>query len=432
MSVNQSIKPITTLRLTNLNIGGCDLVKLAQEYSTPLYVIDEETLRQTCREYVEAFSDCKNVHLMYASKALCIKALSKIIESEGFGFDVVSAGEIYTILDAKISPEKMLFNGNNKSKEEINYALKSGVRKFSVDNFYELELLNKFASKNQNVEILLRITPGIECHTHDYIQTGQIDSKFGFDLSQIDEAVELIQNKYKKLKLCGLHAHIGSQIFELKSYQDEIEILVKELRRINKKYGLNLSVLNIGGGFGVKYTEYDCPPSVVEWADVVKTTLAKYKDEITSLYIEPGRSIISTAGVTLYTVGGYKQVPNGRKYVFVDGGMADNPRPALYDAKYTVELANNHQRRKKEIVTIAGRFCESGDILFKDIELPQLKPDDILCVYNTGAYNYSMASNYNKVEKPEMVLVNNSQSDIIVYRERLDELVMTENIPDRL
>ena len=369
---------------------------------------------------------------MYASKALCIKALSKIIESEGFGFDVVSAGEIYTILDAKISPEKMLFNGNNKSKEEINYALESGVRKFSVDNFYELELLNKFASKNQNVEILLRITPGIECHTHDYIQTGQIDSKFGFDLSQIDEAVELIQNKYKKLKLCGLHAHIGSQIFELKSYQDEIEILVKELRRINKKYSLNLSVLNIGGGFGVKYTEYDCPPSVAEWADVVKATLAKYKDEITSLYIEPGRSIISTAGVTLYTVGGYKQVPNGRKYVFVDGGMADNPRPALYDAKYTVELANNHQKRKKEIVTIAGRFCESGDILFKDIELPQLKPDDILCVYNTGAYNYSMASNYNKVEKPQMVLVNNSQSDIIVYRERLDELVMTENIPDRL
>ena len=433
MSVNQSIKPISIEYAGNIKIGGCDLVDLAKKYGTPLYVIDEATLRGICRDYKSAFKDYKNIKMMYASKALCTSAIAKILDSEGFGFDTVSAGEIYTVKNAGVDMSKVLFNGNNKSERELELALDYKVGRFSVDNFCEAELLNKVAAQKEVVaDVLLRITPGIECHTHDYIQTGQIDSKFGFDLSQVDEIVELIQNQYKNLRLKGLHAHIGSQIFELKSYYDEVEILVKEIARINKKFGLNLSEMNIGGGLGVKYTSKDVPPSIEELADAVTESMKKYSVEIPTIYIEPGRSIISTSGVTLYTVGSSKQVPNGRKYVAVDGGMADNPRPSMYQAEYVAEVANKIHTEDKEIVTIAGRYCESGDILINEIELPKLDAGDILCVYNTGAYNYSMASNYNRVEKPAMVLVNNSHSDIIVYRERLEDLVSHDNIPDRL
>ena len=433
MSVNQSIKPISIEYADNIKIGGCDLIYLAKKYGTPLYVIDEATLRGICRDYKSAFKDYKNIKMMYASKALCTSAIAKILDSEGFGFDTVSAGEIYTVKNAGVDMSKVLFNGNNKSESELELALDYKVGRFSVDNFCEAELLNKVAAQKEVVaDVLLRITPGIECHTHDYIQTGQIDSKFGFDLSQVDEIVELIQNQYKNLRLKGLHAHIGSQIFELKSYYDEVEILVKEIARINKKFGLNLSEMNIGGGLGVKYTSKDVPPSIEELADAVTESMKKYSVEIPTIYIEPGRSIISTSGVTLYTVGSSKQVPNGRKYVAVDGGMADNPRPSMYQAEYVAEVANKIHTEDKEIVTIAGRYCESGDILINEIELPKLDAGDILCVYNTGAYNYSMASNYNRVEKPAMVLVNNSHSDIIVYRERLEDLVSHDNIPDRL
>ena len=433
MSVNQSIKPISIEYADNIKIGGCDLIDLAKKYGTPLYVIDEATLRGICRDYKSAFKDYKNIKMMYASKALCTSAIAKILDSEGFGFDTVSAGEIYTVKNAGVDMSKVLFNGNNKSENELKLALDYNVGRFSVDNFYEAELLNNIATQKSVVaDILLRITPGIECHTHDYIQTGQIDSKFGFDLSQIDEIIELILNQYKNLHLKGLHAHIGSQIFELKSYYDEVEILVKEIARINKKFGLNLSEMNIGGGLGVKYTSNDVPPSVEELADAVTKSMKKYSVDIPTIYIEPGRSIISTSGVTLYTVGSSKQVPNGRKYVAVDGGMADNPRPSMYQAEYVAEVANKIHIKEKEIVTIAGRYCESGDILINEIELPKLDAGDVLCVYNTGAYNYSMASNYNRVEKPAMVLVNNSHSDIIVYRERLEDLVLHDNIPDRL
>lgn len=433
MSVNQSIKPISIEYADNIKIGGCDLIDLAKKYGTPLYVIDEATLRGICRDYKSAFKDYKNIKMMYASKALCTSAIAKILDSEDFGFDTVSAGEIYTVKNAGVDMSKVLFNGNNKSESELKLALDYNIGRFSVDNFYEAELLNNIATQKGVVaDILLRITPGIECHTHDYIQTGQIDSKFGFDLSQIDEIIELILNQYKNLRLKGLHAHIGSQIFELKSYYDEVEILVKEIARINKKFGLNLSEMNIGGGLGVKYTSNDVPPSVEELADAVTKSMKKYSVDIPTIYIEPGRSIISTSGVTLYTVGSSKQVPNGRKYVAVDGGMADNPRPSMYQAEYVAEVANKIHIKEKEIVTIAGRYCESGDILINEIELPKLDAGDVLCVYNTGAYNYSMASNYNRVEKPAMVLVNNSHSDIIVYRERLEDLVLHDNIPDRL
>ncbi len=433
MSINQSIKPFTLEEKEHLFIGGCDMVELAEKYGTPLYVIDEETLRKVCRDYKTAFKDYKNIHMMYASKALCTSAIVRILDEEGFGFDTVSAGEIYTVYKAGVDMSNVLFNGNNKSAAELELALEYNVGRFSVDNFYEAGLLNSIAEKKGVVaDILLRITPGIECHTHDYIQTGQIDSKFGFDLSQLDDIVSLTINKYKNLNLKGLHAHIGSQIFELQSYYDEVDILVKEISGINKKYGLKLDEMNIGGGLGVKYTDNDTPPSIIELAKAVTDAMHKYGTEIPTIYIEPGRSIVSTAGVTLYTVGSTKQVPAGRKYVAVDGGMADNPRPSMYQAEYTAQCVNKVESKDEEVVTIAGRYCESGDILINEIKLPKLEAGDILCIYNTGAYNYSMASNYNRVEKPAMVLVNNSQSDIIVYRETLDNLISHDNIPDRL
>lgn len=438
-STNQSIKPVTTKinENGNLEIGGCDLTELVQKYDTPLYVIDENTLRNICKDYKDAFAAYEKVNMMYASKALCTLATSAILSEEGFGFDVVSGGEIYTVYKSGAPMGKVLFNGNNKSVDEISLALDLGVGRISVDNFFELSLLNEIAkSKNKTADILLRITPGIECHTHEYIQTGHLDSKFGFDLTQIDEAVELILNEYSNLKLHGLHAHIGSQIFETKVYHDEIEILVKELARLDEKFSLKLDEINIGGGLGVKYTEKDVPPSTFEIADVIikslKENVEKYGIDYPTLFIEPGRSIISTSGVTLYTLGSSKQVPKGRKYFAIDGGMSDNPRPSMYQAEYLAQLANKPDFEKLQNVTIAGRFCESGDILIKDIQLPEIEEGDILCVFNTGAYNYSMASNYNRVQKPAMVLVNNSQSDIIVKRETLDDLVSNDVIPDRL
>ena len=437
MSTNQLLKPITLKREKNLTIGGCDMVDLVRKYGTPLYVVDEQTIRGICKDYKKAFSKYEKTNMMYASKALCNSAVSRIIASEGFGFDAVSGGEIYTLYKAGIDMSKVLFNGNNKTPEEIELAIKYGVGRFSIDNFHEVELISEISKKyNKTVNALLRITPGIECHTHKYIQTGQLDCKFGFDLSQIDSIIEHILNTDKNINIRGLHAHIGSQIFETKCYYDEVEVLVKEIARIEEKFGIKLDEMNIGGGLGVKYVESDNPPSVQEIADVIIKSLTenieKYKINKPTIYLEPGRSIISTSGVTLYTVGSSKQVPNMTKYISVDGGMADNPRPSMYQAEYLAELVTSHSERDTEVVTIAGKFCESGDILINGIELPSLKAGDVLCVYNTGAYNYSMASNYNRAVKPAMVLVNNCQSDIIVYRETLEDLVSHDVIPDRL
>lgn len=438
-STNQYLKPLTTKINSDgmLEIGGCDLVKLVEKYGTPLYVLDEFTLRKICKDYKEAFKGYPKVNMMYASKALCSMATSAIIASEGFGFDVVSAGEIYTVYKAGADMSKVLFNGNNKSFDELTLAIELGVGRISVDNFFELSLLDEIAkSHDKTVDILLRITPGIECHTHEYIQTGHLDSKFGFDLTQIDEAVDLILNDYTNLKLHGLHAHIGSQIFETSIYGDEIEILTKEIARLDEKFNLKLDEINIGGGLGVKYTESDCPPSTFTIAEIVIKRLyeciEKYKIDAPALFIEPGRSIISTAGVTLYTLGSSKQVPKGKKYVAVDGGMADNARPSMYQAEYFAQIVNKPDYELANTVTIAGRFCESGDILIKEIKLPEIEEGDILCVYNTGAYNYSMSSNYNRVQKPAMVLVNDGHDDIIIKRESLKDLIEHDVIPDRL
>lgn len=439
MSINQNIKPITlkTNEKGNLEIGGCDTLELADKYGTPLYVVDEATLRGIAREYKKAFSKLDNVNMMFASKALMTSAVAKILSDEGFGFDVVSGGEIYTVKNAGVDMKNTTFNGNNKTVDELNMALDAGVGHISVDNFLELALLNEIAkSKNIVQKILLRITPGIECHTHEYIQTGHLDSKFGFDLTQLDEALELILEEYKNLELTGLHAHIGSQIFETQVYYDEIGVILKEIKRIKDKFGIELREINAGGGLGVTYTDEDCPPSVETIANTIIDSIEKHCTELglqkPVLYIEPGRSIVATAGVSLYTVGSYKQVPNGRKYIAVDGGMADNPRPSMYGAKYYAQIANKKDEENYEKVTVAGRFCESGDILIKDIELNSPQAGDVLCVYNTGAYGYSMSSNYNCVLKPAMVLVNSSQSDIIVKRQTYAQLIQNDVIPDRI
>ena len=428
-STNQNLKPLTTeiSPSGNIEIGGCDLVELAEKYSTPLYVLDEETIRSICWDYKKAFKEYGKVKFIYASKALCNKTVVKIIASEGFGFDVVSSGEMYTVYKSGADMSTVLFNGNNKSYDELSMALELGVGRISVDNFFELSLLNEIAkSNNKTVDILLRITPGIECHTHEYIQTGHLDSKFGFDLTQIDEAIELILNNYANLKLHGLHAHIGSQIFETSIYGDEIEILLKEVARIEDKFGIKLNEINIGGGLGVKYTDSDCPPSTFEIANVILKRLdeciKKYNVEPPTVYLEPGRSIISTAGVTLYTFGSSKEVPKGKKYFSIDGGMADNPRPAMYEAEYFAQIANKPDAEAEFDYTICGRFCESGDVLIKNIKLPQIEEGDILCVYNTGAYNYSMASNYNRIPRPAVVMLKGGDSYEAVRRETYEDV----------
>ncbi len=439
MTANQSIKPVTTKINENghLEIGGCDLVELAEKYGTPLYVFDEKTIRTIANEYKTAFKDYPNINMLYAAKAFMTKAICKIMSSEGFGFDLVSGGEIYTAHSAGVDMSKCLFNGNNKSYEELQLALEVGVGKFSVDNFLELALLNEAAgAAGKKADILLRITPGIECHTHEYIQTGHLDSKFGFDLTQIDDALELLRDEYENLNVIGLHAHIGSQIFETKIYYDEVEVILKEIARIREKFGIELHTINLGGGLGIKYTENDQPPTVEEIARQITTSVEenskKYNTGGITIFIEPGRSIIGTSGVTLYTVGSSKQVPKGRKYVAVDGGMADNPRTSLYQALYTAQVANKPEAPLAQTITLAGRFCESGDILIKDVKMPELEEGDIICVYDTGAYGYSMSSNYNRVLKPAAVLVNHGQSDIIINRESYEHLVSLDVIPERL
>lgn len=435
---NQFVKPVTWKRNEkgNIEIGGCDLEQLIDEYGSPLYVYDEATIRAVTKSFKEAFKDT-DIHMMFAAKAFMTQAMCRIMQQEGFGLDCVSEGEIYTAKTAGFDMQNVVFNGNNKSYEEIVFAIDSKVGLFSVDNFTEAKMLNSIsAAKGKITDILLRITPGIECHTHEYIQTGQIDSKFGFDLTQIDEIISLIKDEYKNLNLIGLHAHLGSQIFQKDLYADAVEIMMREAKRIKDAYDINLTTFNIGGGAGIKYVEEDEPLSLFEIADTVKESLKlnseKYGISNPHLYIEPGRCIVCTAGVTVYTTGSSKNVPNGKKYVAVDGGMADNIRPALYDAKYTVETVQNKDGEPLEEVTVAGRFCESGDILAKNVKLPKLYEGDLICFYDTGAYCYSMSSNYNRVLKPAAVIVKDGKSAIIINRQTLDNIIENDCIPEIL
>ena len=352
-----------TNKLGHLEVGGCDVVGLAEEFGTPLYVMDETTLRDRCRQYVTAFrSHYPNSEVIFASKALCTVGISEIIASEGLGFDVSSGGELYTVLRTNVDRSKVYFHGNNKSPREIEEGLEAGIGCFVIDNEQELKNLEQAASRvNRTARVLVRVNPGIEAHTHEFIQTGKIDSKFGVPQDQLDDFVKAVR-KAGNIKLAGFHAHIGSQILDLKPFIAEAELLLE----LTNKHGTE--ELNIGGGLGIAYLPQHVPPSIDHFAREISKVL---KDRTTAkLVVEPGRSIVGTAGVTLYTVGAIKNIPGIRKYIIVDGGMSDNPRPILYDAKYEALIGNKVEAKPKEVVTVAGRFCESGDILIKEAELP--------------------------------------------------------------
>jgi diaminopimelate decarboxylase len=438
-SPNQQLLPLTAKVNSNdcLEIGGCDLTALVQQFSSPLYVLDEATLREACRQYREAFVKYYpgQSQVIYASKAWSCLAIFNIVNSEGLGLDVVSGGELYTALEAGVDPSKIYFHGNNKSAQELQSAIETQCTVI-VDNCFELEMLAEMAAKlaQQPVRIMLRLTPGIECHTHEYIRTGHLDSKFGFDPNQI-EAVLTFVSKQPSLNCIGLHAHIGSQIFELQPHQDLPGVLVEWMKRA-AELGLSFTELNIGGGLGIRYIEADDPPSIEEWvktvAQAVVAACEEQKIPLPKLIAEPGRSLVGTACITAYTVGSSKSIPSIRTYIAVDGGMSDNPRPITYQSIYRTVIANRMSAPLTEKVTIAGKHCESGDILIKDALLPKTNPGDILVVMSTGAYNYSMASNYNRLPRPAAVLVNNGEANLILRRESYQDLIRQDRLPERL
>lgn len=404
----------------HLAIGGCDTVELAREFGTPLYVIDAATVRNRCRQYLSAFrSRYPNTEIIFASKALCVVGIANLIKEEGLGFDVSSGGELFTVLKVKADPAKIYFHGNNKSRQEIVQGLKSKAQRFVVDNIYELRNLVDAATElKTTAEILIRVNPGIEAHTHEFIQTGRTDSKFGVPLDQLDDFINEVK-KERRIKLAGFHAHIGSQIFDVAAFVAETKLLLE----LTNKY--QTGEINIGGGVGIPYLSSETAPSLDDFAEQI-TAVIKGRTEA-KLVLEPGRSIVGQAGITLYTVGVVRKIPGGRKYLIVDGGMSDNPRFILYQAQYEALLANKAKDQEKEQVTIAGRFCESGDIVIKDGLLPPAEANDLIAVMGTGAYNYSMASNYNRVPRPAMVLAENGKAKLIVRRESYEDLIRNDH-----
>ncbi|MCL4513209.1 MAG: diaminopimelate decarboxylase [Candidatus Eremiobacteraeota bacterium] len=423
----------------HLVIGGCDTVELAKQFGTPLIVLDEAVIRESCRLYREAFrKHYPQGQVVYAGKAFLCTAMCRLVEQEGLFLDVVSGGELYTAMKAEFSPEKIFFHGNNKTQEELEAAIQYGVGRIVVDNPYELRLLEPLTKKKKKPIIIhFRVTPGVETHTHHSIQTGQSDSKFGFSLLD-DTLFKEIRNviRFPRLKLTGLHCHIGSQIFDQKAYQKSIEVMLRLIKNIKVKTGAVVQELNFGGGLGVRYTQDDAPPSIEEHIEIVTKTVRRESTALglpmPILYDEPGRSIVARAGVTLYTIGSIKEIPKIRKYVSVDGGMSDNPRVALYDAKYESVLANRFKESQTEKVTIAGKCCESGDILQKDVMLPKVKSGDILALFSTGAYHYAMASNYNRLPRPAVVLCKEGKAEVIIRRETYDDLIARDVVPDHL
>ncbi|MFC5448022.1 diaminopimelate decarboxylase [Paenibacillus aestuarii] len=423
----------------HLEIGGVDATKLVAEYGSPLYVYDEALIRTRCREFVEAFQASGfKYQVAYASKAFCVMAMCRIVSEEGMSLDVVSDGELYTALQAGFPAERIHFHGNNKTPEEIAMAIDAKIGCFVVDNFIELHLLNEIASeKRQKVKILLRITPGVEAHTHEYISTGQMDSKFGFDLGN-GSALRAVQESIQlsHIELLGVHSHIGSQIFEVEGFYIAAEKVAGFAVQVRQELGFTFKVINLGGGFGIRYVEGDTPLSVAAYVkaitDAIKINFTKNDYPLPEIWVEPGRSIVGDAGTTLYTVGTTKEIPGVRKYVAVDGGMTDNPRPALYEAVYEAMLANRATEAPEELVSIAGKCCESGDMLIWDLKLPQVKAGDVLAVSCTGAYNYSMASNYNRIRRPAVVFVKDGQSDLVVKRESYADIVGNDVVPARM
>lgn len=417
----------------HLTIGGVDSVYLASKYATPLYVMDEDLIRKNCRQFRDSIKESyKGGMVAFASKAFSCKEIYRIVGEEGLGIDVVSGGELYTALKAGFPAEKIIFHGNNKTASELSLAIENGVGRIVVDNLTELELLDALAkSVGKKVNIMFRIKPGIDAHTHDFVKTGQIDSKFGLAL-ETGEAMEAVKAALlcKNLILSGVHCHIGSQIFDVDPFVLAAEVMMDFIGSVKKETGHTLYELNLGGGFGIKYTEDHKPSAYSEYAKkvsrVIKEKSAEYGIDEPFIIIEPGRSIVGSAGATLYTVGSVKVIPNIRTYVSVDGGMTDNPRYALYRSEYEVLIANKASEPRTTVATIAGRCCESGDLLGENLRLQETKPYDILAVLATGAYNYSMSSNYNRVPRPPVVFVSGGKDRLAIKRETYEDIIRND------
>lgn len=418
----------------HLTVGGCDTLDLAREFGTPLYVLDENKIRNTCRMYQDSIQQYYHGkgRALYASKTFSCKEICRIVQQEGMGLDVVSGGELYTALQTGFPPELIHFHGNNKTVYELELALDSNVGHFVVDNLTELHTLNRLAHQyGKTANISLRIKPGIDAHTHEAVMTGQIDSKFGFAL-ETGEALEAVKAAAALKNVClkGVHNHIGSQIFDVAPFQEAARVMTRFIAQIKAETGVAIEELNLGGGFGIKYTPNDQPVPYSDYMKEISQTIFSCCQElgidIPYIYMEPGRSIVGEAGLTLYQVGSVKHIPNVRTYVSVDGGMTDNPRYALYQSEYTVLAAEKPDVPPTQTVTIAGRCCESGDLIQEHIPLPDIYPGDILAVLCTGAYNYSMASNYNRVPRAAVVMVKDGVPRLAVRRESYEDLVRND------
>ncbi|PWA13162.1 diaminopimelate decarboxylase [Pueribacillus theae] len=414
----------------HLSIGGVDTVQLAKRYGTPLFVYDVALIRQKANEFKKAFDQHGiGYQIAYASKAFSCIAMIQLAEEEGLSLDVVSGGELHTALVAGFPPERIHFHGNNKSLAEIEMGMKAGIGCFVVDNFYEIKLLEETAKKHGKiVPVLIRTTPGIEAHTHDYILTGQEDSKFGFDLKsgQAEKAINQLLH-HPNFRLLGLHCHIGSQIFETTGFIMATKKLFVFIERLKAQLGYTPDVLNVGGGFGIRYTEEDNPIPLSHYVNdiihTVKEEVHRIGCEMPEIWIEPGRSLVGDAGTTLYTIGSEKTIPSIRQYLAVDGGMTDNLRPALYQAKYEGILANRANEKNSSLFSIAGKACESGDMLIWDLPLPEPNHGDLLAVFSTGAYGYAMSNNYNRIPRPAVVFVENGESQLVIKRETYEDLL---------
>jgi len=414
----------------HLEIGGHDTVELAGEFGTPLYVMDEATIRRNCREFVRAFAQRypAGVDVHYAGKAFLCLAMCRIVQEEAFSLDVASGGELYTALKAAFPPERIALHGNNKSFAELKMAVENQVGRIILDNFLEFSLLEQLTEgRPEPIDVAVRVAPGIDPHTHRRIRTGQVDTKFGFNLAAGDAAAAIAQaRRMPGLRLRGIHCHIGSQLLDTEAHADAVAIMVDFLAQLRDEQGLELEELNIGGGLGIRYLRAHAPPTLDAFAErvvgVLLEQLSAARLKPPKLILEPGRFIVGEAGTTLYTVGAIKEVPGVRTYVAIDGGMSDNPRPQLYDARYECLLANHADRPSDRVVTIAGKHCET-DILIWDTQVPEPHPGDILAVLATGAYNHAMASNYNRFPRPAVVLVRDGAARVIVARETLDDML---------
>ena len=415
----------------SLFIDGLAVAELAHTYGTPLYIFDEATLRDRCRVYRRdlAFNYRGGAQAAYASKAYLCTAIAQIVMEEGLDLDVVSGGELFVALRAGFPPERIHFHGNNKSTRELIEALDVGVGRIVTDNFEELALLDELAcARGKRAAVWLRLAPGVHAHTHSHIQTGQEDTKFGFSIQSGDaERALVLAMRTAGLQLTGLHAHIGSQIYEPESLAEAAERLVGFAAEMHARHGFDLSELSPGGGWGVPMTETDAPAPVEPYLEAlcaaVTTACTQHRLSLPRLIVEPGRSLIAQTGIAVYTAGARKEIPGVRTYVALDGGMADNIRPALYGAQYTARRVAGGLGRPTERVTLAGRYCESGDILIRDIDLPHLNRGDLLAIPMAGAYTLAMASNYNLALRPAVILVGDGRSRLIQRRETYDDLV---------